>query len=104
MKLSKIIAAAATAAIIALPLSAQALQPEGPGDCVAMEGLARVTMENRLLGIPVSKMMEIVEDEELGQAIVLDAYKRPGYTSPKIQQQAIRQFANLWATACYDML
>jgi hypothetical protein len=85
--------------LIAAPLYAQEPQSEDP--CPALGDLARAIMENRQVGTPINRMMEIANGQELVIAITLEAYQQPQYSTPANQSRAVTEFSNDMMTACY---
>ena len=68
--------------------------------CSSVANLARVIMALRQVEAPLSKMMELAE-EEVVRRIVLAAYERPAYSALENQERATNKFANDIEHACY---
>lgn len=63
--------------------------------------LAVKTLELRQSGVPLSKLMEVAEDNALLVAISIDAYKLPMFSSPVFIQEQKNEFRNAIELACY---
>jgi hypothetical protein len=70
-----------------------------------MHKLATNTMELRQLGAPITEVMKILPESEVGQKVVkgwiLEAYETPRYHSAELRQNAVIDFANDVAADCY---
>lgn len=91
----------AIALIIALAASPAAADP-----CKQFEEMAAQVMRNRLLGVPLSDMIEASRAggsgpvSDIARAIVLGAYGRPAYQSEDMQRRAVREYATSIYLAC----
>lgn len=72
-------------------------------DCKMIGDLAEKTMEARQVGVPMSKMMEIAKDDRLLKSIILDAYKKPRFSTEEFQRSATVDFRADWEVACYEV-
>ncbi len=86
------------AAAAALTLTAAQAQ-----DCKMIGDLAEKTMEARQVGVPMSKMMEIAKDDRLLKTIIIDAYKKPRFSTDEFQRSATVDFRADWEVACYEV-
>ena len=76
-------------------------------DCEGIGELAATVMKARQRGVPISKMMGIATSEagEVNgglKSMILMAYKRPRYSSDRIQKSEIEDFRNQFELACYS--
>jgi len=89
------------AAVIAImPMAVQAQEAIG---CALVGDLAEVIMANRQVGARVSEMMEIADGEPLVEALVLEAYKIPRYSSDEMQMRSVEDFRNDAEALCYRL-
>lgn len=72
-------------------------------DCKMIGDLAEKTMEARQVGVPMSKMMEIAKDDRLLKSIIIDAYKKPRFSTDEFQRSATVDFRADWEVACYEV-
>lgn len=86
------------AAVAALTLTFTQAQ-----DCKVIGDLAEKTMEARQVGVSVSDMMDIAKDDRLLKSIILDAYKRPRFSTEEVQRRVITDFRADWEVACYEV-
>ena len=65
-------------------------------------------MRGRQIGVPMTAMMEAINTTEMSaeiraafRALVIDAYKKPRFSTPAYRENAVRDFANEIAVVCY---
>jgi poly-D-alanine transfer protein DltD len=71
--------------------------------CKAIEKLAESVMSARQRGVAMSKMLEIVNDgepNELVNAMVMDAWDKPRYSTERHQQRSISDYRDAAFGAC----
>ena len=73
--------------LTAVPVAAQ----EDLGACTLLKDLAESIMTNRQIGVDVTKMLGISENE-LIKSIVLHDYSRPGYSTLEYQKKSVKEF------------
>lgn len=69
--------------------------------CTVAADLAGVIMQNRQLGTPISKMMEVAGGDQYAIALILIAYDTPRFSTDEYQQEAVVNFSNEVGLACY---
>ena len=73
------------------------------------DGLARIAeaiAQARYNGLTMREAMAIIRDRgnnEVGRAIVKDAYKLPTYTTDKYQARAVQEFSNQIFADCIEI-
>lgn len=78
--------------------------------CNSLGALAKVVMENRQMGVPLSKMLEVpakMQEESLANittAIILEAYDSPKFSGKQYQQEAAEEFSNKVVLECWKNL
>ena len=96
------------AAVFSISNNAAAEEPAGESTplsiCTASSSLARTIMKVRQNGMDLSTALEAVSDNEFAKAIVIDAYKKPRYSSEKYQKRAITEFGNENMIACLEAM
>lgn len=70
--------------------------------CVAQASLAAQIMEAHQVGVPLTQLMEVLAENELGRIMARAAYSSPRYSSPVVRQQAIDDFRDRMALLCYE--
>lgn len=86
---------------------------EEPNYCLSIESTAGTIMEARQVGVPMAKVMKHTHPktgddkidegvEKIMKAMVMDAYKRPRFSSKEYQQNAILDFRNEWYLSCLE--
>lgn len=71
--------------------------------CKSLEKLAGSVMSARQRGMAMSKMLEIVnegESNDLVNAMVMDAWDKPRYSTEKHQQRAVSDYKDAAFGAC----
>ena len=81
--------------LVATPLAAEA------DACSQMGTMAAKIMEVRQIGVAVSKVIEIFDDDAM-TAIILAAYQVPRFSTDEYQQRAIADFRNEVEVMCYE--
>lgn len=95
----------ATALLTALPFAAQADEPGVQETCAKYESFAETVMTSRQNGASMSDMMAVVaDDSQLLKNIVMESFQHPRYSTERVQQRTIRDYANLVAAECYEAL
>ncbi len=85
------------------PITAQA---QG-ATCADLGSLAETIMTQRQNGVPMSRLMSIVEDNggsDMARAMIRDAYNRPRYMTREMQVVEIQDFRNAIEAVCYQSL
>lgn len=76
--------------------------------CKPFGELAATIMEGRQVGVPMSKMMELGDDDETIQGIagsmVIEAYKRPRMSVDENQRKMTRDFENEMFLSCIEAM
>ena len=93
-----------TALAVALAVSGQA-QAQNSEKCKKIGAIAESIMKARQRGIPISKLMEVSEENAGGslRPVILFAYERPRYNSEEYQQEEIEDFRNRIELQCYKV-
>ena len=81
--------------LVATPLAA------GTVDCAQAGIMAGKLMQARQVGVPVSKVIEIFDDDAM-TAIILAAYQVPRFSTDEYQQRAVADFRNEVEVMCYE--
>ena len=68
--------------------------------CTAVSGAASLIMELRQSNAPLSSVLEVVGDVAILEELVIEAYKKPRYSSKAYQNSAIADFSNIAMLAC----
>jgi len=68
--------------------------------CETLGDVAYKVMELRQGGVPMSTVMQI-SDSELVQAIIVDAYDQPRFSTDSYKQNAMNDFRNYVEVECY---
>ena len=71
--------------------------------CESVGKFAEITMRGRQSGVPMSQVMKYAteRDNEMLQAMIMEAYNQPRYSSKEYQDRAVADFRNVWELACY---
>ena len=72
--------------------------------CKMLELLARKHMTARQKGVPMVKLYEIAQNSAISKKMVIDAFKRPRYSTEEMQQGEIDDFANTYFAACLQAM
>lgn len=98
----------AAVALIATPAFG-ADQPKGyPGICGEIGDTAEGMLAFRYQGVSLSKLVAIINKDvdpryqELFRSIVVDAFRRPLFSTPEYIEQDKREFRSQWELACYE--
>lgn len=91
------------ALLVSLSLAAGA-QNATAQRCAKLGELASSVMEARQGGVPFTKMIELAEGNKLVEAIVVEAFKIPRYSSEPYQRKAISDFVEKVEVTCYSSL
>jgi len=68
-------------------------------DCNQVSAFAEEVMTARQSGVPMSRVIEILNDNSLN-SIAIDAYKKPRYQTDEYKQRAITEFGNKAVIEC----
>jgi len=68
-------------------------------NCESVAGFAETVMEARQKGVSLVKMMQAT-DNKLLQAIIMEAYETPRYSTEEYQARKIGEFRDSWYLAC----
>ncbi len=74
--------------------------------CSSFKGMAEAIMTNRQDNLDMSKMIEVLmeQDEaihEIGMAMIVDAYELPSYSSESNKKEAVSEFSNKVYLECF---
>jgi hypothetical protein len=93
--------AAALLTSLAMPVHADSNKTDDwRGTCAAMQRLAQAIMKNRQNGIAMADMMaksDVSGDatiKKLDEALIIEAYSLPRYSTDEMQQKSIEDFGN----------
>jgi hypothetical protein len=90
-----------TLTIIAMFLATPVVsEEEGEHICETLGDVAYKVMELRQGGVPVSTVMQI-SDSKLVEAIVVDAYDQPRFSTDSYKRESIDNFRNDVEVQCY---
>ena len=81
-------------------LAAITFPPQGQEMCKKFGDLAEIIMNARQIEVPISELLEISKRDADAVEAVLEAYKRPAYSTPEMRKQAARRFRNDMETKC----
>lgn len=70
--------------------------------CKVLEQTAGLVMQARQDGMAMSDLLEAVQHNKLGQAVVIDAFKVSRYHTQSMKQRAVQDFKNLIFKTCYN--
>lgn len=102
---SKIKALALSVALMTTVCVQQAVAQEDITDpCVVASDLAKVIMEHRQLGTPISKVVDLAGGNSYVIGLVLIAYDTPRFSTSEYQQEAVTDFSNMVGLVCYKEL
>ena len=94
-------------AAIALLLPSVAIAEPTPHEfCTEIAGLAEVIMEGRQNGTPMPAMMDVAaqgndtEMNRITEALIIDAFGHPRYSTDRVKQGTIGDFANSAYLSC----
>ena len=94
-------------AAIALLLPAVAIAEPTPHEfCTGIAGLAEAVMEGRQNGTPMPAMMDVAaqgSDKEINsvmEALIIDAFSHPRYSTERVKQSTIGDFADSAYLSC----
>jgi len=94
-------------AAIALLLPSVAIADPTPHEfCTGIAGLAEAVMEGRQNGTPMPAMMDVAaqgNDSEMNritEALIIDAFGHPRYSTERVKQSTIGDFANSAYLSC----
>jgi hypothetical protein len=68
--------------------------------CSAYSSTAKEVMLARHAGVDMSRMLEIMADDDIGVSIVMRAFEHPQYRTEQAIQRSAREFANQEMLAC----
>ncbi|AGH31823.1 hypothetical protein SLPG_00029 [Salicola phage CGphi29] len=92
-----------TALTLALLTTVAAAQTKDE-QCQRIAGHAERIMEIRQHGGEMSKAMKANGHNEALKKMVMEAYKKPGYSNDRMQDRAVKEFTNRWTVICYQLL
>jgi hypothetical protein len=105
----KYIVTAAVALLATPAFGANADQGSGSnGSCAAIGDAAESMFNYRYQGFSLSQVMGLtasVKDQEirkLFRSMIIDAFRRPLFTTPDYIEQDRQEFRSLWEMACYE--
>jgi len=88
---------------LAMFLATPVVSEEGEHICETLGDVAYKVMELRQGGVPMSTVMQI-SDSELVQAIVVDAYDQPRFSTDSYKREATNDFRNDVEVQCYKSI
>jgi len=62
--------------------------------CETLGNIAETLMEVRQQGVPMSNLMNEFRGVKLMEELVIEAYKTPRYSTPRIQKRVVQDFKN----------
>lgn len=91
--------------IIALAFSGAAVGAEQQGEnqndfCGNIYGIAKCTMELRQLGESMPNQMKDAKGSKVLEAMVIEAYESPRFSTEKNQKREVDEFADKWYLTC----
>lgn len=69
--------------------------------CKKLGEHASTVMKHRQGGTPMSRLMDAIGGNEIGEAMIIAAYEHPRYSVKANQREAMTDFANDVMVACY---
>jgi len=87
---------------VALCVSSSIAHADEVDPCVAQSNLAGIIMEAHQASVPLTQIMEVLAENEVGQLMARDAYNRPRFSTPGVQRQAVEDFRDRMALLCYE--
>lgn len=91
----------AVVATFSLPVMAsEEKRPSAMEVCSAYSSAAKEVMLARHAGVDMSRMLEIMADDDIGVAIVMEAFDHPQFRTEQAIQRSAREFANQLMLAC----
>ena len=70
--------------------------------CKIIYDMAHIIMENRQNGIPAIDMIKNSQDNKFVRILVVAAFKKSRYTTPRIRKMVIEDFASKMYISCLD--
>lgn len=71
-------------------------------ECSGQSEVAEKIMEGRQAGVPMRKMIDLAEGDQLLELMVKWAYDEPGYSSDQMQRRSATKFGNRQYRLCLD--
>jgi len=71
--------------------------------CLSISDLAKVIMQRRQGGIPMTILIKLAEEDEVAHAIIMEAYSQPIYSTIETKQKAIQTFADSVLMTCLQV-
>jgi 3-hydroxyisobutyrate dehydrogenase-like beta-hydroxyacid dehydrogenase len=87
------------AAMLLAP-AVNASEPTKQDLCKSFATYAETVMTARQNGATLVKMLDIAADSEIAQAIIIDAYQSPSYSTDKYKTNAAVEFSNKVLLTC----
>lgn len=94
--MKKLLLAATVALSAAMPAQAE------QASCQQIGELARMVMEKRQEGVSMSVLMGIAKDNKLIRVMVVEAFKRPDFSSDEYKKREQIKFRNAFESLCYQ--
>lgn len=86
---------------LALAITGTALAQEDK--CKIVGDLANSVMDARQAGVAMSDIMALPSNTNLTRKMVIEAYKRPRFSTEEFQKSATADFRAEWEAACYSL-
>jgi len=74
--------------------------PRSDDLCASLAALAEGVMSARQAGVALAETLRITGDNEIARGMAIMAYETPRYQTPRIQQDEIARFRDLWHVQC----
>ena len=87
-----------------IALSTPTMAAFTPKLCSDLSNTAATIMEKRQGGVAMVRIMDIMGDSKIMQAVVLDAYEVRRHPAPMWQEREIDDFRDKWYRACYKLI
>jgi hypothetical protein len=85
-----------------LPVMAEPKEESSPAMtvCSSYSSMAKQVMLSRHAGVDMSRMLEIMADDDIGVAIVMRSFEHPQFRTEQAIQRSAREFANQEMLTC----
>ena len=71
-------------------------------NCKIVSDLANTIMERRQEGADMAGLLEIAKDSDLATLLIMEAYKKPQFSTEEIKLRTIRNFKNDVMRQCME--
>lgn len=90
------------ALLISAPIAAQEMTPKKI--CANLHKVSGEIMKARQLEKPVTEVIDALGETEAAQQLIMEAYKRPAFSTEKYRIKAAKKFANETYVGCMFIL